>query len=103
MRLRVRLLAIGLFALSAAASAVALNHMDSVPGLVLIAPGYLVQAWLFVRHRALGGLGCDLTMVGASAVFWTVLVLTVLVVGQYVFRRLARIFSMLQTSPPIVG
>ena len=96
MRLRVRLLAIVLFALSAAASAVALHHMDSVPGLVLIAPGYLVQAWLFVRHRALGGLGCDLTMIGASAVFWTVLLLSVL-------RALARIFSMLQTSPPSVG
>lgn len=96
MRLRVRLLAIVLFALSAAASAVALHHMDSVPGLVLIAPGYLVQAWLFVRHRALGGLGCDLTMVGASAAFWTVLLLSVL-------RLLARIFLMLQTSPPSVG
>ena len=77
--------------------------MDSVPGLVLIAPGYLVQAWLFVRHRALGGLGCDLTMIGASAIFWTVLVLSVLVIGKYVLHLLTRIFSMLRTSPSSVG
>ena len=100
MRLRLRLLAVVVVALSAAASAVGLHHMDSVPGLVLIAPGYLVQAWLFVRHRALGGLGCDLTMVGASAVFWTLVTGAVLVVSKYVLRR---IFSMLRTSLSGVG
>ena len=87
MRHRLRLLAVVVFVLSAAASAVGLHHMDSVPGLVVMAPGYLVQAWLFVRHRALGGLGCDLTMVGASAVFWTVLIVNVLGASQNVLRR----------------
>jgi hypothetical protein len=90
MRLSLRLFAVALFALFAAASAVGLHHMDSVPGLVLIVPGYLVQAWLFVRHRALGGLGCDLTMVGASAIFWTLLVVSVVVASQYVLRRFSR-------------
>ena len=90
MRHRLRLLAGIVFALSAAASAVGLHHMDSVLGLVVVAPGYWVQAWLFVRHRALAGLGCDLTMVGASAMFWTLLIVSVLVGSQYVFRRFSR-------------
>ncbi len=100
MRLRVRLFALVLIALFATASTVALHHTDSVPGLVVIAPGYVVQAWLFVRHRALGGLGCDLTMIGASAVFWTLLIGSVLVGSVYVLRR---IVSMLRTSPSHVG
>lgn len=90
MRLRLRLFALVLIALFATASTVALHHADSVPGLVVIAPGYLVQAWLFVRHRALGGLGCDLTMIGASAVFWTLLILGVFVAAEYILRRLSR-------------
>ncbi len=50
--------------------------MDSVPGLIVIAPGYLVQAWLFERNWALGGAGYRATMIGVSALFWTLFVLT---------------------------
>jgi hypothetical protein len=39
------------------AATVSLHHMEYLPALLIIAPGYLVQAWLFVRHHALGGLG----------------------------------------------
>jgi hypothetical protein len=80
----------GLFALLAAASAASLDHMDSPPALLLIAPGYLVQAWLFERHRALGGLGYDLTIIGTSAIFWTLLSISVLSAGGYVVRRFVR-------------
>ena len=90
MQLRTRFLAIGLFALAAAASAVSLDHTGSILALVVIAPGYLVQAWLFVRHRALGGVGCDLTMVGASAIVWTLLVGSVLVIGARLLRWFRR-------------
>jgi hypothetical protein len=89
--LRLRRLAVtGLFALLAAASAASLDHMDSLPALLLIAPGYLVQAWLFVRHRALGGLGYDLTIIGTSAIFWTLLFIGVFSAGAYVVRRIVR-------------
>jgi hypothetical protein len=64
--------------------------MDSPPALLLIAPGYLVQAWLFERHRALGGLGYDLTIIGTSAIFWTLLFIGVLSAGAYVVRRFVR-------------
>jgi hypothetical protein len=80
----------GLFALLAAASAASLDHMDSLPALLLIAPGYLVQAWLFERHRALGGLGYDVTIIGASAIFWTLLLIGVFSAGAYVVRRCSR-------------
>jgi hypothetical protein len=64
--------------------------MDSLPALLLIAPGYLVQAWLFERHRALGGWGYDLTIIGTSAIFWTLLFISVLSAGAYVVRRFVR-------------
>jgi hypothetical protein len=34
-----------------------------------------VQAWLFERHRALGGFGYAATMVGTSALVWTLILL----------------------------
>lgn len=90
MRLRIRFLAITLFAVTATASAVSLHHVESIPALVLIAPGYVVQAWLFVRQRALGGLGCDLTMVGVSALVWTVLIGSGVVIGERLLRWFRR-------------
>ena len=64
--------------------------MDSIPALVVIAPGYFVQAWLFVTHRALGGLGHDLTIIGASATVWTLLFVGVLLGGWRLLRRVSR-------------
>ena len=84
---RVRYVAIALFALTAGASALALNHMDSLPALLLIAPGYMVQAWLFETDRALGGLGYRLTMVGVSALVWTLLIVGATVSVRYLRRR----------------
>lgn len=64
--------------------------MDGVPALVVSAPGYFVQAWLFVRHRALGGLGHDLTIIGVSATVWTLLFVGVFLGGGRLFRRVSR-------------
>jgi uncharacterized iron-regulated membrane protein len=70
-----------------AAAAFALHHMDSLPMLLLIAPGYLVQAWLFEAHRALGGFGYQATMVGVSALAWTLVILAITVPARYLWRR----------------
>ncbi|HEV2750715.1 MAG TPA: hypothetical protein VGV12_09365 [Gemmatimonadales bacterium] len=88
MRRRLRSLAAALFVVTAGASAAGLDHMDSLPALLLIAPGYLVQAWLFERHRALGGLGYDVTIITTSAIFWTALFLGIFVAGASLLRRL---------------
>jgi len=77
-----------LFGLLGAASAVALHHMDSIPALILIAPGYLVQAWLFETHRALGGFGYQATMVGVSALVWTLVILGVAVSARFLVSKL---------------
>lgn len=78
MRARARLPRAALVFLAAlAVSFVAFERMTTIPGLVVIAPGYLVQAWLFERHWALGGAGYAATMIGASALFWTLLLLLV--------------------------
>ncbi len=50
--------------------------MDNLPAFIMIAPGYLVQAWLFETHRALGGFGYQVTMVGVSALVWSLLILS---------------------------
>jgi uncharacterized membrane protein YoaK (UPF0700 family) len=76
-----------LFFVFAIAAAVAVAHMNNLPAFIVIAPGYLVQAWLFETHRALGGLGYQLTMVGVSAVVWTLLTLGLALAGR-VLRRL---------------
>lgn len=78
-----------LFAGFAAASAVSLHHMDRLPALVLIAPGYLVQSWLFVRHRALGGPGYQATMIGVSAMAWTLLALAATRAVRYLLGLLS--------------
>jgi hypothetical protein len=56
------------------AAAIAFQHLTSIAGLVVIGPGYLVQTWLFERHWALGGAGYAATMIGVSALFWTLLI-----------------------------
>jgi hypothetical protein len=89
MRLRLRYLAVVLFILSSTAAALAVTHMDNLPAFIVIGPGYLVQAWLFEHHRALGGAGYYLTMVGVSAVAWTVIILSPLAAIR-TLRRLAR-------------
>jgi uncharacterized membrane protein YoaK (UPF0700 family) len=88
-RIRLRYIAMGLLLLTSIAAAVALTHMNSLPAFIAIAPGYLVQAWLFETHRALGGVGYQLTMVGVSAVVWTLIILSPIVAVRLV-RRLAR-------------
>jgi hypothetical protein len=78
-----------LFVVFGIAAAVAVTHMNNLPAFIVIAPGYLVQAWLFERHHAPGGLGYEVTMVGVSALVWTLLVLG-LVFGLVLMSRLLR-------------
>ena len=89
MRIRLRYLAMALFILTGIAAGVALSHMDNLPAFIVIAPGYLVQAWLFETHRALGGFGYQVTMVGVSALVWTLIIFS-LAVAVGLVRRLVR-------------
>ena len=89
MRIRLRYVALGVFILTGIAAAVALAHMDNLPAFIMIAPGYLVQAWLFETHRALGGFGYQVTMVGVSALVWSLLILSPSVAIR-LLRRLVR-------------
>ena len=77
------------FLLTLVVAAVAVNRTNSILGLIVTAPGYLVQAWLFERHWALGGAGYRATMITASALFWT---LIVVVAARSVSWLAARIF-----------
>lgn len=85
--MRLRYLAAALLVLTSIAAAVALSHMNSLPAFIAIAPGYVVQAWLFEHHRALGGVGYQVTMVGVSAVVWTVIILSPAVALRLLRRR----------------
>ena len=67
--------------------------MDNLPAYLMIAPGYLVQAWLFERHLALGGFGYEATMVGVSALVWTLILLSLLGLIRLVRRSLRRRLS----------
>ena len=87
MRVRLRIMAPVIFAFAAFACSLALHHMDHPIALLLIVPGYVVQAWLFEAHRALGGVGYALTMVTVSALTWTLLLLG-LVTGATKLLRL---------------
>ena len=87
MRLRLRYLALALLLLTSIAAVLALSHMNNLPAYIVIAPGYLVQAWLFETHRALGGFGYQVTMVGVSAVVWTLIILSP-AVAMRLLRRL---------------
>ena len=86
MRVRLRVVAPVLFALAAFACSQALNHMDQPIALLLIVPGYLVQAWLFEAHRALGGVGYALTMITVSALTWTLLLVGLLAAATKLLR-----------------
>ena len=85
-----RYIALALLLLSSIAAAVALTHMNTVPAFIAVAPGYLVQSWLFETHRALGGFGYQVTMVGVSAVVWTLIILSAAVAVR-LLRRLVRL------------
>jgi hypothetical protein len=50
--------------------------MNSLPAFIVIGPGYVVQAWLFENHHAFGGFGYQVTMVGVSALVWTLIILS---------------------------
>ena len=89
MRIRLRYLAMALFLLSGIVAAVAVTHMNNLPAFIVIAPGYLVQAWLFETRRALGGFGYQVTMVGVSALGWTLIILSPALAVRLV-RRLVR-------------
>ncbi|PYP55900.1 MAG: hypothetical protein DMD44_13765 [Gemmatimonadetes bacterium] len=71
------------------AAAVAVTHLNTLPAFVVIAPGYMVQAWLFETHRALGGFGYQVTMVGVSALVWTLIIFS-LASAVRLLRRLVR-------------
>jgi uncharacterized membrane protein len=86
MQIRIRLATPLLFTLLVLASSRALNHMDQPVALLLMVPGYVVQAWLFAAHRALGGTGYVVTMVGVSALVWTLILLGVWVLAAKLFR-----------------
>ena len=79
-----------LFVLTGIAGSVALTHMDNLPAYLMIAPGYLVQAWLFERHLALGGFGYEATMVGMSALVWTLILLGFTALMRLLLRALRR-------------
>jgi len=89
MRIRLGYFAMALLLLTSIAAVVALTHMNNLPAFITIAPGYVVQAWLFETHRALGGVGYQVTMVGVSAVVWTLIILSPVVAVRLV-RRLVR-------------
>lgn len=87
---RLRYIAIALLILTGVASALGFTHMDNLPAYIVIAPGYLVQAWLFEAHRALGGFGYRATMVGVSALVWTLIILSPALAVRLVRRFVQR-------------
>ena len=89
MRIRFPYVAMALFLVSGIVAAVAVTHMNNLTAFIVIAPGYLVQAWLFETHRALGGFGYQVTMVGVSALLWTLIILSPAVAVR-LLRRLVR-------------
>ncbi len=84
-------LALTLLAFTGIAAAVALTHMNNIPAYIVIAPGYLVQAWLFETHRALGGFGYQATMVGVSALVWTLVILSMAAAIRFTIRLIRRL------------
>ena len=76
-----------LLVITGTAAAVAVTHMTSIPAYIMIAPGYVVQAWLFEHHWALGGFGYQVTMVGVSALVWTLIILTPVMAVRLVRSR----------------
>jgi uncharacterized membrane protein len=82
--MRLRYFAIALLILTGVTSTVALTRMDNLPAFIVLAPGYVVQAWLFETHRALGGFGYQATMVGVSALVWTLIILSLTIAVRFV-------------------
>src|SRR2546422_10979222 len=74
MRIRLGYIAMALLLLTGIAASVAVTHMNTLPAFIAIAPGYLVQAWLFETHRALGGFGYQVTMGGGFAGVGTLII-----------------------------
>ena len=74
--------------LSCVAAAIAVTHMNTLTAFVVIGPGYLVQAWLFEHHLALGGFGYQATIVTVSALVWTLIIAGTVRVGRMVGRLL---------------
>ena len=72
--------------LACVAAVIAVNHMNTLLAFVVIGPGYLVQAWLFEHHLALGGFGYRATMVSVSALVWTLIIVSLVGVGRLVGR-----------------
>ena len=70
--------------LSCVAAAIAVTHMNTMTAFVVIGPGYLVQAWLFEHHLALGGFGYQATMVSVSALVWTLIIVGLVRVSRLV-------------------
>lgn len=90
MRIRPLYLSAALLILSTVAAVIAHMHMDNLLAFIVIGPGYLVQAWLFETHRALGGFGYQATIVGVSAVVWTFIILSLAAVVVLGLRRVRR-------------
>jgi hypothetical protein len=86
--LQIRILLIVVLLLSCVAAGIAVTHMSNVTAFVVIGPGYLVQAWLFEHHLALGGFGYQATMVSVSALVWTLIIVGLVGVGRLVGRLL---------------
>ncbi|HEV2669825.1 MAG TPA: hypothetical protein VGU74_01935 [Gemmatimonadales bacterium] len=72
--------------LACVVSGIALTHMNNLPAFILIGPGYMVQAWLFEHHLALGGVGYQATMIGVSALVWTLIIFALLGAVRFVGR-----------------
>ena len=72
--------------LASVAASIAVTHMNTLPAFVVIGPGYLVQAWLFEHHLALGGFGYEATMVSVSALVWTLLIVGLVRASRLVGR-----------------
>jgi len=88
--MRLRYLVVALLFLTGIASVLALTHMNNLPAFIVIAPGYLVQAWLFETHRALGGFGYQATMVGVSTLVWTLIILSLILAVRHLLRFVRR-------------
>ena len=68
------------------AASIAVTHLTTLPAFVVVGPGYVVQAWLFEHHHALGGFGYQATMVSVSALVWTLLVVGLVGAARLVGR-----------------
>ena len=88
--MRLRYLVVALLFFTGIASILALTHMNNLPAFIVIAPGYLVQAWLFETHRALGGFGYQATMVGVSTLVWTLIILSLILAVRHLLRFVRR-------------